>query len=225
LVEASGEIRTVAVSLFKIANDIRWLSSGPRCGIGEIQLPATQPGSSIMPGKVNPVLCESVMQGLRQVIGNDTAICWEAPTEPGIERHDADDGSQYPGEHPAVSQCRSGVSGQMCEWHRGPSLPGARNWSSIAWPWSRAWLRSSGYDRAAEIAKEVPRPEKPSVKSAGKTRSPEPELRLALDPVENDETRRRGRVEVVTEGQEACLSLPLLRLQKLSSMARWIMAM
>ena len=56
LVEASGEIRTLAVSLFKIANDIRWLSSGPRCGIGEIQLPATQPGSSIMPGKVNPVL-------------------------------------------------------------------------------------------------------------------------------------------------------------------------
>src|ERR1700737_621219 len=62
LVEASGEIRTLAVSLFKIANDIRWLSSGPRCGIGEIQLPATQPGSSIMPGKVNPVLCESVMK-------------------------------------------------------------------------------------------------------------------------------------------------------------------
>jgi fumarate hydratase class II len=76
LVEASGEIRTLAVSLFKIANDIRWLSSGPRCGIGEIQLPATQPGSSIMPGKVNPVMCESVMQVCAQVIGNDTAVCW-----------------------------------------------------------------------------------------------------------------------------------------------------
>src|SRR6185312_14932301 len=59
VVEASGHLKTIATSLFKIANDIRWLGSGPRCGIGEIQLPATQPGSSIMPGKVNPVLCES----------------------------------------------------------------------------------------------------------------------------------------------------------------------
>jgi fumarate hydratase class II len=76
LVEASGELRTLAVSLFKVANDIRWLSSGPRCGIGEIQLPAIQPGSSIMPGKVNPVLCESVMQVSAQIFGNDTTVCW-----------------------------------------------------------------------------------------------------------------------------------------------------
>jgi fumarate hydratase class II len=76
LVEASGELRTLAVSLFKVANDVRWLSSGPRCGIGEIQLPAIQPGSSIMPGKVNPVLCESVMQVSAQVFGNDTSVCW-----------------------------------------------------------------------------------------------------------------------------------------------------
>src|ERR1700752_749568 len=76
LVEASGEMRTLAVSLFKIANDIRWLSSGPRCGIGEIQLPATQPGSSIMPGKVNPVMCESMMMVCAQAIGNDCCITW-----------------------------------------------------------------------------------------------------------------------------------------------------
>src|SRR5208282_5598864 len=76
LVQASGQLKTIAVSLFKIANDVRWLSSGPRCGIGEIQLPATQPGSSIMPGKVNPVMCEALMQVCAQVIGNDTAICW-----------------------------------------------------------------------------------------------------------------------------------------------------
>ena len=76
LVEASGELRTLAVSLFKLANDIRWLSSGPRCGIGEIQLPATQPGSSSMPGKVNPVMCESVMQVSAQIFGNDTTVCW-----------------------------------------------------------------------------------------------------------------------------------------------------
>lgn len=73
-IEASGALKTVAVSLIKIANDIRWLGSGPRCGLGELKLPATQPGSSIMPGKVNPVMCEMVIQVGAQVIGNDAAI-------------------------------------------------------------------------------------------------------------------------------------------------------
>jgi fumarate hydratase, class II len=76
IAEASGHLRTVAVSLFKIANDIRWLGSGPCCGIGEITLPATQPGSSIMPGKVNPVMCESLIQVCAQVFGADAAITW-----------------------------------------------------------------------------------------------------------------------------------------------------
>ncbi|HJT19559.1 MAG TPA: class II fumarate hydratase [Nitrospira sp.] len=74
LVEASGELRTLAVSLMKIANDIRWLGSGPRCGLGEIHLPETQPGSSIMPGKVNPVIAESVTMVCAQVIGNDVTV-------------------------------------------------------------------------------------------------------------------------------------------------------
>ncbi len=74
IVEASGALKTIAVSLTKIANDIRWLASGPRCGIGEIILPETQPGSSIMPGKVNPVIAESVLMVAAQVIGNDAAI-------------------------------------------------------------------------------------------------------------------------------------------------------
>ena len=73
-VEASGSLKTVAVSLMKIANDIRWLGSGPRGGIGEIELPEVQPGSSIMPGKVNPVIPESVCQVAAQVIGNDAAV-------------------------------------------------------------------------------------------------------------------------------------------------------
>ena len=76
VVEASSLLKTLAVSLFKIANDIRWLGSGPRCGIGEIQLPATQPGSSIMPGKVNPVMCESMMMVCAEVFGNDTCVTW-----------------------------------------------------------------------------------------------------------------------------------------------------
>jgi fumarate hydratase class II len=75
-VAASGALKTVAVSLFKIANDVRWLSSGPRTAIAEIRLPSLQPGSSIMPGKVNPVIPEMVMQVCAHVIGNDTAITW-----------------------------------------------------------------------------------------------------------------------------------------------------
>jgi fumarate hydratase class II len=74
LVDASGALKTLAVSLMKIANDIRWLGSGPRCGLGEINLPETQPGSSIMPGKVNPVIAESVTMVCAQVIGNDVTI-------------------------------------------------------------------------------------------------------------------------------------------------------
>ena len=76
LVEASGQLKTIATSLFKIANDLRWLSSGPQCAIGEIRLPATQPGSSIMPGKVNPVMCESLMQVCARVMGNDATVTW-----------------------------------------------------------------------------------------------------------------------------------------------------
>ena len=74
LVEVSGALKTVAVSCFKIANDIRWMGSGPRAGLGEINLPELQKGSSIMPGKVNPVMCEVLTQVSAQVIGNDAAI-------------------------------------------------------------------------------------------------------------------------------------------------------
>ena len=74
VLQASASLRTIAVSMQKIANDIRWLGSGPRAGIGEIALPEVQPGSSIMPGKVNPVIAESVLQAVAQVIGNDAAV-------------------------------------------------------------------------------------------------------------------------------------------------------
>ena len=79
-VEASASLRTIAVSLYKIANDIRWLGSGPRWGIGEITLPEVQPGSSIMPGKVNPVICESVLMACAEVIGNDATIAFAGTT-------------------------------------------------------------------------------------------------------------------------------------------------
>ena len=76
LVEASGALRTIAVSLTKIANDLRWMGSGPRAGLGEITLPDLQPGSSIMPGKVNPVICEATTMVSAQVIGNDTTVAF-----------------------------------------------------------------------------------------------------------------------------------------------------
>ena len=76
LVEISGALRAVAVSLYKIANDLRWLSSGPSTGLAEIHLPDLQPGSSIMPGKVNPVICEATMMVAAQVIGNDACVAF-----------------------------------------------------------------------------------------------------------------------------------------------------
>ncbi len=74
MVEMSGALKTVAVSLFKIANDIRLLGSGPRCGLGELILPENEPGSSIMPGKVNPTQCEALTQVCAHVMGNDAAV-------------------------------------------------------------------------------------------------------------------------------------------------------
>jgi len=80
LVECSALLRTIAVSLFSLANNIRWLGSGPRCGFYEVMLPDRQPGSSIMPGKVNPVLCESMMQVCARVLGNDQTIAFAGAT-------------------------------------------------------------------------------------------------------------------------------------------------
>ena len=80
LVEASGALRTIAVGLNKIANDLRWMGSGPRAGLGEIALPDLQPGSSIMPGKVNPVICEATTMVAAQVIGNDATVAFSGAT-------------------------------------------------------------------------------------------------------------------------------------------------
>jgi fumarate hydratase class II len=74
IVEAHGALNTVAVSLMKIANDIRFLGSGPRCGLGELSLPENEPGSSIMPGKVNPTQCEAMTMVCAQVMGNNTTV-------------------------------------------------------------------------------------------------------------------------------------------------------
>ena len=80
LVSAHGSLRTIATTLFNVSNNIRWLSSGPRCGFSEVRLPDRQPGSSIMPGKVNPVMCESMMQVAARVLGNDQTIALSGAT-------------------------------------------------------------------------------------------------------------------------------------------------
>ncbi|MEZ6069072.1 MAG: class II fumarate hydratase [Pirellulales bacterium] len=80
LVECHGQLRAIASTLFNVANNIRWLSSGPRCGFAEVQLPDRQPGSSIMPGKVNPVMCESMMQVAARVMGNDQTVAISGAT-------------------------------------------------------------------------------------------------------------------------------------------------
>ena len=185
LVEASGELRTIAVSLFKIANDIRWLGSGPRCGIGEIQLPATQPGSSIMPGKVNPVICESVMQVSAQVFGNDTAICWggangvlELNVMMPMMAHNILESIRLLANVVRVFQdkCVGGITAnrERCNELVEYSMAMVTSLAPII-----------GYDRAAEIAKESAKTGK-TVREICRAKQvlPEADLTRALDPVE-----------------------------------------
>jgi len=185
LVEASGQMRSIAVSLFKIANDIRLLASGPRCGLGEIQLPATQPGSSIMPGKVNPVMCESVVQVCAQVFGNDTAVCWGGATGQlelnvmmPVMAHNVLESIRLLSNVARVFQdkCVSGIVANRDRCNELVEL-------SMAMVTSLAPV--IGYDRAAEIAKESAATGK-TVRQICRERQvlSEEHLNRALDPVE-----------------------------------------
>ncbi len=153
LVEASGALKTVAVSLIKIANDVRWLGSGPRCGLGEIKLPATQPGSSIMPGKVNPVMCEMVIQVGAQVIGNDAAVTFagtfgnfELNTMLPVAAHNLLQSIELltSASHVFARRCISGLEAdvQKCEGNIEQSLAMCTSLAPVI-----------GYDKAAKIAK------------------------------------------------------------------------
>jgi fumarate hydratase class II len=185
LVHASGLLKTIAVSLFKLANDIRWLSSGPRCGIGEIQLPATQPGSSIMPGKVNPVMCEALMQVCAQAIGNDATISWcgangnfELNVMMPVLAHDILETIRLLAAATTLfaSRCVDGIVANKarCEELVEYSMAMVTSLAPII-----------GYDRAAQIAKE-------SAKTGRTVRQicidqqvlPPDELAKALDPIE-----------------------------------------
>ena len=107
LVECSGALRTVAVSLFKIANDLRWLGSGPRTGLAELRLPDLQPGSSIMPAKVNPVICEATMMVAAQVIGNDACVAFAGSRARSARRSRRTPGRDAPAWRPSGASAPS----------------------------------------------------------------------------------------------------------------------
>ncbi len=155
LVEASGALRAVAASLFKIANDVRWMGSGPRAGLGELRLPALQPGSSIMPGKVNPVIPEVVRQVAVQVYGNDAAVAmagalgdFELNVMLPVMAHDL--------------LWSIDLLTRAAEVFRGKCIEGleadparARELVEQSFPIITALVPRIGYERAAEIAKEA----------------------------------------------------------------------
>src|ERR1700719_2805450 len=193
VVEASGQLKTIAVSLFKIANDVRMLGSGPRCGIGEIRLPATQPGSSIMPGKVNPVMCESMMMVCAQVIGNDAAISWagangnfELNVMMPVMAHDLLESIRLLANVTDVfcEKCVTGIKANKARCEELVEL-------SLAMVTSLA--PKIGYDRAAEIAKESAKTGK-TVRELCREKKilPEKELEAALDPVSMTEPGGAG---------------------------------
>jgi fumarate hydratase class II len=184
VVEASGQLKTIAVSLFKIANDIRLLGSGPRCGIGEIQLPTTQPGSSIMPGKVNPVMCESMMMVCAQVIGNDATMTWsgangnfELNVMMPVMAHALLESIRLL-THVVDVFCEKCVTGIVANKARCQELV------ELSMAMVTSLAPKIGYDRAADIAKE-------SMKTGKTVRQiclekkvlPKTELDRALDPV------------------------------------------
>jgi fumarate hydratase class II len=184
VVEASGHLKTIATSLFKIANDLRWLGSGPRCGIGEIQLPATQPGSSIMPGKVNPVMCESMMMVCAQVFGNDSCITWagangnfDLNVMMPVMAHDLLESIRLLA-NVVDAFCDKCVKGITANKERCAELV------ELSMAMVTSLAPKIGYDRAAEIAKESARTGK-TVRELclEKKVLPEAELKRVLDPV------------------------------------------
>ncbi|MBX7136568.1 MAG: class II fumarate hydratase [Oligoflexia bacterium] len=155
LVELSGQLKTMACALMKIANDIRWLAAGPRCNLGELKLPEIQPGSSIMPAKVNPVICESVMMACAHVIGNDACITiagqhgnFELNTMLPVIAYNILESTELLGRVSAnfVERCISGITAnrEKCLEYAEKSLATC---TSLA--------PKIGYDTAAKVAKQA----------------------------------------------------------------------
>ena len=196
VVESSGALKTIAVSLMKIANDIRWLGSGPRAGIGEVALPEVQPGSSIMPGKVNPVIPESVCQVAAQVIGNDAAITvagqsgnFEINVMMPVAAYNLLQSIEIlaASARNFANQCISGIVAT----ERGPELV-ERGLAIVT-----TLVPHIGYDQAASIAKEAQATGK-TVKEVAVLRTDlsEEELDRILDPESMTDPRLAPRVSL-----------------------------
>lgn len=183
LIFASGTLKSAAIALIKVANDIRWLASGPRCGLGELRLPATQPGSSIMPGKVNPVMPEMLIQVGAQVIGNDATISFagtygffELNTMLPVAAHNLLQSIELlnKGTRVFTARCIQGLEADIerCERNVEQSLALCTGLAP-----------EIGYDRAASIAKEAYATGKTVREVAARASGLTPEaLRQALDP-------------------------------------------
>src|SRR2546422_5542961 len=181
VLEASGSLRTLAISLQKIANDIRWLGSGPRAGLGELALPEVQPGSSIMPGKVNPVIAESLLQVVAQVIGCDAAVCqaaqgghFELNMMMPVAAHNLLQEIELlaSASQNFTERCVAGLSATQ----RGPEM--VERGLMLA----TGLVPAIGYDAAAEIAKEAAKTGRTIREVAsGKTSLSEDELKHLLD--------------------------------------------
>ena len=181
-VEMSGQLNTIACSLMKIANDIRWLSAGPRCGLTEIQLPEIQPGSSIMPAKVNPVICESVMMVASQVMGNHTCVSvagqhgnFELNVMLPVIGYNMNQSVELLAavSRNFVEKCIAGISAnkERCRDYAEQSLATCTSLAPLI-----------GYDKAAELAKRAYKENK-TVREVAKEMGvlSDEELRLALD--------------------------------------------
>jgi fumarate hydratase, class II len=183
LVEMSGQLKTIACSMLKVANDIRWLSSGPRCGIGELQLPAVQPGSSIMPGKVNPVIAESVLMVCTQVIGNDACITaannvgstFELNVTMPVIAHNILESIELLSTSAVnfAKQCVEGLT---------PNIERLNQLAELSIATCTSLAPKIGYDKAAELAKEAFKTGK-TIRELAKEKKvlPEAELEKVLD--------------------------------------------
>jgi fumarate hydratase class II len=179
----SGALKTCAVSLTKVANDIRWLGSGPRCGLGELRLPAVQPGSSIMPGKVNPVIAESLLMVCAQVMGYDAAITccgaqgnFELNTMMPVMAYDL---------LQSIELLASASRNFRTRLVEGLEVDGARAAAYVeqSLAMATALAPEIGYDKAAALAKEAHAAGK-TIREAAREKSGIPEARLneLLDP-------------------------------------------
>ena len=156
LVELSGQLRTIAVGLTKICNDLRWMASGPRTGLAEIHLPDLQPGSSIMPGKVNPVLPEATLMVCAQVIGNDAAVTVAgASGQLRAQRDDAGDGAQPAGVDPAAVHQHAGCSPTAASPASRPTPSGCARYAESSPSVVTPLNRYIGYENAAKVAKQA----------------------------------------------------------------------